>query len=47
MKHSKKSSAKPKAMSKEHAKEYAKFSPAMLKKHMQAEKVLLKKKEKK
>lgn len=34
-------------MSKEHEKEYEKFTPAMLKKHMKAEKVLLKKKEKK
>jgi hypothetical protein len=28
-------------MSKEHAKEYAKYSPAQLKKHMKGEKVLL------
>lgn len=43
----KKKVCKTKAMSKEHMKEYAKYSPSMLKKHMAEEKVLLKKKEKK
>lgn len=35
------------SLSKEHMKEYAHYSPAMLKKHMKEEKVLLKSKEKK
>jgi hypothetical protein len=43
----KKAVSKVKAMSKEHEKEYAKYSPSMLKKHMKEEKILLKKKEKK
>jgi hypothetical protein len=34
--------AKPKAMSSEHMEEYAKMSPAMLKKHMGEEKKLVK-----
>lgn len=40
--------AKPaKSMSSEHMKEYSKMSPAMLKKHMKEELVLLKEKKKK